>query len=161
MPPDRRPESIVLTGTPELSLCKFNHLFFYGSQNNNCLVSKCSGVDPTNLYKRATQRVTFTTLLGSAALAEDHIHLTNDYFLSKGHLVAKADFLYGAQQLTTFWYSNAAPQWQTFNGNNWNALENDCRSFAGSLGADLEVYTGTYVSGNISIDVSIIEMQGT
>lgn len=59
---------------------------------------------PTELYKRATQRVTFTTLLGSSALAEEYIHLTNDYFLSKGHLVAKADFLYGAQQLTTFWY---------------------------------------------------------
>lgn len=60
--------------------------------------------------------------------------------------MAKADFLYGAQQLTTFWYTNAAPQWQTFNGNNWNAMENDCRAFAGSIGADLEVYTGTYVS---------------
>lgn len=110
------------------------------------MLSFSSGVDPTNLYKRATQRTTFTTLLGSATLAEEYIHLTNDYFLSKGHLVAKADFLYGAQQLTTFWYTNAAPQWQTFNGNNWNAMENDCRAFAGSIGADLEVYTGTYVS---------------
>jgi len=105
-----------------------------------------AGLDPTTLYKRETQRTTMTVLLGSAALAEQYIHLTNDYFLSKGHLVAKADFLYGAQQMSTFWYSNAAPQWQTFNGNNWNALENDCRSFAGRLGADLEVYTGTYVN---------------
>lgn len=112
-------------------------------------VSLFSGVDPTNLYKRATQRTTFTSLLGSASLAEDFIHLTNDFFLSKGHLVAKADFLYGAQQLTTFWYSNAAPQWQTFNGNNWNSLENDCRAFAGRIGTDLDVYTGTYVSDTI------------
>lgn len=104
-----------------------------------------SGINPTNLYKRATQRVTMTSLLGSAQLGDQFIHLTNDFFLSKGHLVAKADFLYGAQQLTTFWYTNAAPQWQTFNGGNWNSLENDCRAFAGSIGADLTVYTGTYV----------------
>lgn len=84
-----------------------------------------------------------TNLLGSAELAEKYISLTTDYFLSKGHLVAKADFFYGAQQHATFFYTNAAPQWQTFNGANWNSLENDARSLAGRLGADLTVYTGT------------------
>lgn len=71
--------------------------------------------------------------------------MSNDYFLSKGHLVAKADFLHGAHQMATFMYTNAAPQWQTFNGNNWNALENDVRSFAARTNRDLECYTGTYV----------------
>lgn len=103
-----------------------------------------SGINPTSLYTRATQRVTFTNLLGSAALAEKYISLTNDYFLSKGHLVAKADFFYGAQQHATFFYTNAAPQWQTVNGANWNSLENDARSFAGRIGTDLTVYTGTH-----------------
>lgn len=70
--------------------------------------------------------------------------MTNDYFLSKGHLVAKADFFYGAQQHATFFYTNAAPQWQTVNGANWNSLENDARSFAGRIGSDLTVYTGTH-----------------
>lgn len=102
------------------------------------------GVDPTTQYKRATQRITMTSLLGSAALAEQYIHLTNDYFLSKGHLVAKADFFLGPHQLSTFFYSNAAPQWQTFNGNNWNALENDVRTFSNRIDADIDVYTGTY-----------------
>lgn len=59
--------------------------------------------------------------------------------------MAKADFLHGSAQMATFWYTNAAPQWQTFNGNNWNALENDARSLAARLGKDLDVYTGTYV----------------
>lgn len=97
------------------------------------------------MYRRATQRITFAQLLGSQLLADQHIHLTNDYFLSKGHLVAKADFLHGAAQMATFWYTNAAPQWQTFNGNNWNALENDARTLAARLNRDLDVYTGTYV----------------
>lgn len=105
-----------------------------------------SGIDPTTLYKRATQRETFTSLLGSASLAEQYISLTNDYFLSKGHMVAKSDFLYGSQQLATFFYSNAAPQWQTVNGANWNTLENDVKSFAARTGQDLNVYTGNWVS---------------
>lgn len=92
-----------------------------------------------------SQRNTLTTLLGSRALAERFIHLTNDYFLSKGHLVAKADFLHGAHQMATFWYTNAAPQWQTFNGGNWNTLENDVRLFAARINRDLECITGTFV----------------
>lgn len=58
-------------------------------------------------------------------------------------MVAKADFLHGSAQMATFWYTNAAPQWQTFNGNNWNSLENDARSYAARVNKDLIVYTGT------------------
>lgn len=104
-----------------------------------------SGLNPTDLYRRATQRITFTDLLGSASLAEQYIDLVNDYFLSKGHMVAKSYFLYGSQQLATFFYANAAPQWQTFNGANWNSIENDVKNFAARIGQDLDVYTGTYV----------------
>jgi hypothetical protein len=104
-----------------------------------------SGLNPTNLYTRATQRQTIGTILGSAALGEQYISLTTDYFLSKGHLTAKADFFYGSQQMVTFFYANAAPQWQTFNGANWNTLEDNVRAFTSRLGSDLEVYTGTFV----------------
>ena len=72
--------------------------------------------------------------------------MEDDYFLSKGHLVAKADFFHGSHQQATFAYTNAAPQWQTFNGNNWNSLENDVRTFASMINLDLECYTGTIVS---------------
>lgn len=131
-----------LTGPQETILCKY-----YKIIKENHLIAKIffSGLDPTNLYRRVTQRITLTTLLGSQYLAEQYIHLTNDFFLSKGHLVAKADFLHGAHQMATFWYINAAPQWQTFNGNNWNSLENDVRSFAARTNKDLDCYTGTYV----------------
>lgn len=104
-----------------------------------------SGLDTTNLYKRATQRGTVSVLLNSTALGEYYISLTTDYFLSKGHMVAKGYFLHGAHQTATFWYLNAAPQWQTFNGKNWNSIETDARTFAGRIWTDLEVYTGTYV----------------
>jgi DNA/RNA non-specific endonuclease len=101
-----------------------------------------SGVDPTNLYRRETQRSTIGTILGSAALGEQYINMVNDYFLSKGHLVAKADFFYGTGQMATFYYANALPQWQTFNGGNWNTLEDNVRAFTGRYGRNLEVYTG-------------------
>lgn len=51
--------------------------------------------------------------------------------------------------MATFWYTNASPQWQTFNGNNWNSLENDCRSFAGRINVNLDVYTGTWGSATL------------
>lgn len=105
------------------------------------------GVGITNQYRRATQRLTFAQLLGSQTLADKYISQTNDYFLSKGHLVARSDFLHASHQMTTFWYTNASPQWQTFNGNNWNALEIDVKNFAARIGKDLDCYTGTYVSG--------------
>lgn len=136
--------SIDQIGEKEISLCMHE---FIAIECAFILVNLffISGLDPTNLYRRATQRITFTTLLGSQALAEQYIHLTNDYFLSKGHMVAKADFLHGSAQMATFWYTNAAPQWQTFNGNNWNSLENDARSYASRVNKDLDVYTGTSV----------------
>ena len=105
-----------------------------------------SGLDPTNLYKRVTQKATISEILGSEELGEKYISNTTDFFLSKGHMTAKGDYFYGTHQMSTFWYMNAAPQWQTFNGRNWNELEVSCRHFAGVLGKDLEVYTGTYVS---------------
>lgn len=102
-------------------------------------------MDTTDLYRRRKQRIIFAQLLGSDALADQYIQ-QNDYFLSKGHLVANTDLLHGSAQMATFWIINTAPQWQTFNGNNWNSLENDARSLAVRLGKDLDGYTGTYVS---------------
>lgn len=59
--------------------------------------------------------------------------------------MAKSDNLHGAAQISTFWHSNAAPQWQTFNGGNWNALENAVRKLAAAKQTDLICYTGTFV----------------
>lgn len=59
--------------------------------------------------------------------------------------MAKSDNVHGAAQISTFWYSNAAPQWQVFNAGNWNALENGARKYAAAKKRDFICYTGTFV----------------
>lgn len=96
------------------------------------------------IYKIATQVKTVAKLLGSKNLADKYVNSAGGKFLSRGHLTAKADFVYGSAQSSTFWYLNAAPQWQTFNGGNWNSLEDNVRVFASTNSLNLIVYTGTH-----------------
>jgi hypothetical protein len=102
------------------------------------------GMSVNTLYTKNTQRETISTLLGSTQLGDQYIDGKSDFFLAKGHLSAKADFVYGSQQRATFHFVNISPQWQTFNGGNWEALESSVRDYADSKKRDLEVYTGTY-----------------
>ncbi|GLV38010.1 uncharacterized protein CBL_07808 [Carabus blaptoides fortunei] len=104
---------------------------------------------PSTLYTRKSERTNLARIIGQQ-LAQKYIANKGDYFLSRGHLTAKADFVYGAQQRATFFYVNVAPQWQTFNGNNWNELEMSCRRFAEKSKRDLTVYTG--VHGHAKLD---------
>lgn len=96
------------------------------------------------LYTRKGQRKTINKILGLSSSNTSIIHPTNNYFLAKGHYVAKSDFVYGSQHRLTFYYVNVAPQWQTFNGGNWNTIEGDCRVLASKRNIDLTVYTGSH-----------------
>lgn len=100
---------------------------------------------PVNwLYTRFQQRITINRLLGLNENDPKYIHASNQYFLIRGHLTAKADFVFGAAHRLTFWFMNAAPQWQNFNGGNWNSLEQNIRRYASDNERDLIIYTGTY-----------------
>lgn len=97
-----------------------------------------------SLYVQNVQRSTINKLLGLSNNNYTYIHKNDSFFLSRGHLTAKADFIYGSQQRSTFYYVNAAPQWQIFNEGNWNALENSVRSFVAGRNSDVVIYTGTH-----------------
>ncbi|KAM0734737.1 hypothetical protein ACS0PU_011556 [Formica fusca] len=101
------------------------------------------GIDIDYLYKFETQLNTLARILNSTELAQQRLKKSVQ-FLSRGHMTAKADFIYGALQRATFWYLNTAPQWQSFNGGNWNSLEMSVRRFAASRRLDLDVYTGVH-----------------
>lgn len=104
------------------------------------------GRDINNLYTGVTQRNTIAGILNSTDLAAEYIKDSgsSDYFLARGHLAAKADFIYGPAQKATFFFINIAPQWQTFNGGNWEKLETRCRNLVAEWNVDFVVYTGTY-----------------
>jgi len=102
------------------------------------------GMSVDNLYTRNTQRQTISGLLGSTQLGDQYIDETSDYFLARGHYSANADYVYGSEHRATFHFVNVSPQWQTFNGGNWELLESSVRNYADNNKLDLEVYTGTY-----------------
>lgn len=99
-------------------------------------------ISPNTLFKRTNQVNAFTKLLGVDA--SPYVHPSNDdYFLARGHLSAKADYILGVEQTATFYYVNAAPQWQTFNGDNWEKLESSVRSWVISSGRSVQVSRST------------------
>ncbi|KAH1027406.1 hypothetical protein HUJ05_000920 [Dendroctonus ponderosae] len=104
-----------------------------------------------NLFTQATQRVTINALLGLPTGSFNVIQNNNNYFLSRGHLTATSDFFYAAQQNSTFQFLNALPQWQTFNGFNWDQAETDVQDYAESNNVNLQVWTDEYIKWDFII----------
>lgn len=91
-----------------------------------------------------TQRQTIAETLGSKELSYELVHERGDTFLARGHLAARVDFIYGTQQRSSFWFVNAAPQWQHFNAINWAIIEDASRLLAADRRIFLDVHTGTF-----------------
>ncbi|XP_018561279.1 uncharacterized protein LOC108903541 [Anoplophora glabripennis] len=119
-------------GTPRPLFGQDNEFYNLGSRTVN------------QLYTRAVQRQTVNTLIGLSTTDLTFIDNGSWFFFARGHLTARADFFYPAQQNATFRYTNAAPQWQTFNGLNWNEIEGSTRSYASRNAVDLQVWTGIH-----------------
>lgn len=102
------------------------------------------GKDIDRLYTRVTQRKTIAETVGSKELSYELVHERGDTFLARGHLAARVDFIYGTQQRSSFWFINAAPQWQHFNAINWALIEDASRILAADRRIFLDVYTGTF-----------------
>jgi len=98
----------------------------------------------TSFYNRTQQRATINTLLGLDNSSTKYIKDSDDKFLSRGHMIARADGFYAAQQNATFYMQNIAPQWQTVNGGNWNRLEINLRDYVEASGTDLQFWCGVH-----------------
>ena len=70
-------------------------------------------------------------------------------YLAKGHLSPDADFIWQEWQDATYYYFNAAPQWQSINNGNWKAIEEAVRKYAYQKSANLKIFTGT--QGQLSV----------
>ncbi|XP_066150165.1 uncharacterized protein [Euwallacea fornicatus] len=117
-----------ISGTPRPSFTQGTGIFTLSNVNR--------------LYTTATQRVTINGLLGLPSDDYTYIQNNNNYFMARGHLTARSDFFYAAQQNSTFHFANALPQWQTFNGCNWEQTESDVRDYASRNNATLQIWTG-------------------
>ena len=51
-------------------------------------------------------------------------------WFARGHLSPDAAFVYQREQDGTYYYINVAPQFQSFNANNWKFLEKGVRDLA-------------------------------
>lgn len=102
------------------------------------------GMDVNAMYTTGRQRRTIADLLNSTALSWDIIQNDNDIFLARGHMAARTDYVYGVQQQASFYYINAAPQFQSFNGGNWESVETSVRQFVFNRNIEVEIWTGTY-----------------
>lgn len=92
-------------------------------------------------YAKNQQLQIIAEILQSRSLLAQY---AGDDTIARGHLTPKGDFVYGAEQMATFYYVNAAPQWHKFNAGNWNNVEESVRRLAIKRKLALTVYTGSY-----------------
>lgn len=72
------------------------------------------GLRPDSLYSKFVQRKTIARILGSEELASQIVQDDSELYMARGHLAAKADYVFASQQLATFYYINAGKFQQFF-----------------------------------------------
>lgn len=77
------------------------------------------GISVNTQYTQAEQTKTIGVILGDPALAAQYIIPNTEYYFSRGHMAPDADFIDAASQDASYYFMNAAPQWQIFNNGNW------------------------------------------
>ncbi|XP_059098835.1 uncharacterized protein LOC131892971 [Tigriopus californicus] len=99
-------------------------------------------------YTRSKQIEAITTILGKNLNVNGDPLIEEGFrtslYLARGHLSPDADFVYDAEQDATYYFVNAAPQFQAFNNGNWKACEGAIRSYAESEQSTVRVFTGTF-----------------
>ena len=103
---------------------------FFGNRNIN------------NFYTQSTQLQTMNRTLGGGAMK--YFDSRRGLFLSRGHMGAKSDFVYATQQRSTFLFINVAPQWQSFNGGNWQKVEDGLRAWVSRHKKSVTCWTGVW-----------------
>ncbi|KAI8041756.1 uncharacterized protein LOC128257934 [Drosophila gunungcola] len=141
-----------------------HHVLYPGSAQYQRSVSRptfipgdfYNGKDVNKLYTQVQQNITVTEILGMDA--SPYFNISANVYLARGHLAAKTDYVFGAAQQATFFFVNVAPQWQTFNGGNWERVEDSVRNFVADENITADCYTGTWGVSNLP-DVDGIEKE--
>uniref|UniRef100_A0A182MPX5 DNA/RNA non-specific endonuclease/pyrophosphatase/phosphodiesterase domain-containing protein n=1 Tax=Anopheles culicifacies TaxID=139723 RepID=A0A182MPX5_9DIPT len=122
------------------------HVISHAQINNNRPAFKLGGMTSTvrlaSVYTQRHQQERFATLLGSSEQANKYINSTS--YLAKGHLTPDGDAVLDTWAGATYFFINAAPEWQVVNGGNWLRVENAARKVAAQLNDTVHVYSGVY-----------------
>ena len=78
-------------------------------------------------YVKTNEAAQIQSLLGQNSIVDPDSY---SIYFAKGHISPDAAFVYDAEQDATYFYSNVAPQFQSFNNGNWKALERAVRDYA-------------------------------
>jgi len=122
-------------------------IFRTDSNKNKRFFPWTSSYALTRIYSKNSQAATVKKILGTSKFQNKTIienSRSGTKFFAKGHLSPDAAFVYNIEQDSTYYYTNVAPQFQSFNNGNWKALEYNTRDLAEKLGRDLKVTTGTW-----------------
>ncbi|XP_030572939.1 uncharacterized protein LOC115771393 [Drosophila novamexicana] len=101
-----------------------------------------AGKNVDKLYTQAVQKETIDKALGTDSAK--YFDSPKNVFLARGHMGAKADFVYPPEQRATFLFINAAPQWQTFNAGNWARVEDGVRAWVTKNKKHVDCWTGVW-----------------
>lgn len=108
---------------------------------------------PETYYTCSNQQRTIGTIIGSS-LVNQYIKCSNNInYLTKAHLAATFDFVYGAQQRSTMYHVNVVPMWHSIKNGNWMNLGEEIRQYASNTSrevSDLIVYSGTLGVTNLA-----------
>lgn len=101
-----------------------------------------AGKNVDKLYTQVVQKETIDKALGEDS--SRYFDSAKNVFLARGHMAAKADFVYPPQQRATFLFLNAAPQWQVFNAGNWASVEDGVRAWVSKNKKHVDCWTGVW-----------------
>lgn len=101
-----------------------------------------AGKNVDSLYTKIQQNITISNILGMDA--SPYFNDSIDIYMARGHMAAKVDFIFGAPQMSTFFFVNVGPQWQAFNGGNWERVEDGVRKYVSNNGLTADCYTGIW-----------------
>ncbi|XP_014215506.1 uncharacterized protein LOC106644495 [Copidosoma floridanum] len=120
---------------------KYQSFFRTGSLYGDMRMSTGGGA----YYVNNTCR-TLDSILGAEGASAKYIsvNLSEQKYLAKGHLIAKADMTSKLHQDSTMFYANVVPMWQQVNANpgNWFFVEEYVRHLAYHKNHELDVWAG-------------------